>query len=272
MTLDIDTLEEIATQSLTEPSDAYFWDERLFKTHGAILSWASRGDDILEESNYKSALELIKGAAGDDADEHVIDGSASHWLVGSLETIYVKVYADTPECNTIGCEADAEYLATQRGYEDGHFCGEHKEGLEGTFLAELLGVEFEPLTKEFTPAFIEAAEIISGLQDYPIVDESDFSEREYERFEVNLQEAIGQAQREYVDDSNEDEEAILELARDDLSELFGYEGNAEVSWGRVEEIYGFWRDEYFTVRANEALNAPIEGQQEIDVLVLLVQV
>ncbi|AXQ61130.1 hypothetical protein SEA_HANK144_75 [Streptomyces phage Hank144] len=276
MSLDFDTLDEIAEQALTRPSDAMFWDDRLFTTHGAILSWASRGDDILEESNYKSALDLIKGAAGDDAGEHVIDGSAGHWLVGTLETIYVQVYADRPECNTIGCEEEAEYLANYRTGESAHFCEEHKEGLEGSVIAEILHTEFEPLGREFTPAFVEAAELLVGLQDYPIIDESDFSEREWKAFEDNCSEALESASNEYDDDTLEEATEIQNRIFQDsaLSDLFGYEPNAEVSWERVAEIYAEYRDAYFEELAYEAYRWNVLGynpdQLELPIVVVIV--
>ncbi|QYW07916.1 hypothetical protein SEA_REDBEAR_70 [Streptomyces phage RedBear] len=249
--VDIDTLVEYAENALERPSDAAFWDDRCYTTHVPVIGWADRGDDILEESNFHSAKSLIEGAATEE--EHVFEGSAGHWLVGSLTQVWVQVYETRPECNTIGCEEESEYLATFPHGDEGHYCDEHREGLEGTFLAELLRIEFEDLHRDFTAAFIEAVEIQEALKDYPILDESDFSEREWERFEENLTEALGEARREYEDDTTADETDIENriFADSALSDLFGYEANAEVSWERVAEIYAEYRDAYFLERATE---------------------
>ncbi|AFO10940.1 hypothetical protein ELB20_74 [Streptomyces phage phiELB20] len=243
-TLDFETLDEIATNCLTRPSDAMFWDDRLFETHGALFSWAELGDDILEESNYKSALSLIQGAAGDDADEHVIDGTARHWACGSLRTIYVQVYEsyEDYECE---CEPTWEHEDECAQDEDDFYCQLYCR-------IECDGEKCLP-EQEFTAAFIEAAELLVGLQDYPIIDESDFSEREWKAFEDNCTEALDQAKREYSDDTIEEQTAIdnLIFQGGDLSELMGYEANAGVDWDKVAEIYAGYRDTYFEELAYE---------------------
>lgn len=261
MELDLDTLNEIATKCLERPSDAMFWDDRLFTTHGALFSWAELGDDILEESNYKSALSLILGAAGDDADERVIDGTVRHFACGSLRTIYVQVYEKEDDCE---CGAEAEY---QRNNWAGakNYCGN---------CVPEVGVEPIGSVREFTPAFIEAAEIVSRLQDYPFVDGEDFSEREGKAFEENCAEALDQAKREYVDDSTKDEVEIDNriFRGGDLSDLMGYEANAGVSWDKVAEIYAGYRDTYFGELAYEVYRWNVLGynpnQLELPIVVV----
>jgi hypothetical protein len=219
MNVDIDTVQEYAINALERPSDAAFWDDRCYVTHVPVIGWADRGDDILEESNFKVALSLLEGAAEDE--EHVFQGSAGHWLVGNLEQVWVQVYE-----------------------EDG---------------------------ETFTAAFIEAVEIQEALKDYPILDESDYSEREWAAFEENCKRALEWAQREYVDDTIEEiteiENAIF--AESALSDLFGYEANAEVSEERVEEIYREYRDAYFLERATEVYRWNVLGynpdQLELDI-------
>lgn len=192
--IDIDTLAEWAEKALERPSDAAFWDERLYETHGATLSWAERGDDILEESNYLSALDLVKGAA--EREEDVIDASIGHWLVGSLRQLFVRVYEDD-------------------------------------------GVTF-------TAAWREVVEIGEGLASYPIVDESDFSEREYERWQKNVDEALDDAKSRYEFDTEDEVAQIFELAEGPLSDTCCQEGNGEVSWDLVAEIWAEARDQFFT--------------------------
>ncbi|WLW38549.1 hypothetical protein [Streptomyces phage Vanseggelen] len=196
MNVDIDTLVEYAENGLERPSDAAFWDERLYTTHAPVIGWAERGDDILEESNYLSALDLIQGAAAENVEEHVIDATIGHWLVGSLRQLFVQVYEDETR-------------------------------------------------EEFTQAFIEAVEIAEGLKDYPIVDESDYSEREWKRYEENLSEALDQAQRDYDLDTDEEALAIRDAFYEVQGDRLPWDG-ADVSWDAVEELYREVRDEFFT--------------------------
>ncbi|WMI34798.1 hypothetical protein SEA_MARAV_76 [Streptomyces phage Marav] len=262
MSLDFDTLNEIAEQCLERPSDAMFWDDRLFTTHGAMFHWAELGDDLLEESNYLSALELIKGAAGDDADEHVIDGTSRHFACGSLRTIYVQVYEsyEDYECE---CEPTWEHEEECAHDEDDFYCQLYCR-------IECDGEECLP-EQEFTAAFKEAAEILVGLRDYPIVDESDYSEREWNAYEETLKEAVEHAQGEYVLlDSDEEAEAIARRFYED-------EDNAhrqswcraeEVDWEVVAEEYAEARDAYFLERAYEIYRWNVLGynpnQLELD--------
>ncbi|WJN63170.1 hypothetical protein [Streptomyces phage phiScoe44] len=196
MNVDIDTLVEYAESGLERPSDAAFWDERLYSTHAPVIGWAERGDDILEESNYLSALDLIQGAAGEDVEEHVIDATVGHWLVGSLRQLFVQVYEDETR-------------------------------------------------EEFTQAFIEAVEIAEGLKSYPVVDESDYSEREWKRYEENLSEALDDAQRQYDLDTDEEAQAIRDAFYDVQGDRLPWDG-VDVSWDAVEELYREVRDEHFT--------------------------
>lgn len=199
MSVDIELLEQYETDTLEQPRDSAFWDDRLFTTHGGFFAWAELSDDLVEESNYRSALSELEGVGeGDD----VLDTTARHWLVGSVRQIFVRV--------------------------------RHEE------------------TGEYTKAFEKAVELAESLKDYGILDESDYSKREHDRFEENLKAAVEDAQREYEDDSEEEGEAIVELAREELGELSGHEGNGEVSWEDVAEIYARHRDTYFSGRAEEA--------------------
>ncbi|MFE0964079.1 hypothetical protein [Streptomyces fungicidicus] len=257
--LDRETLEQIAQQILTEPSNAYFFDDRLFSTHGAVLSWAEYGDDILAESNYRTALDLIRAAADDGrndteiSDRHVIDGSSRHWAVGSLRTIYVQVREDYERCDFTGCAGAAMWW--REGIETHtQFCEDHRAEYDED------GLSYEPVIPDFTAAFIEAAEIIVALQDYPVLDESDYSEREYERWHSNVNEALEYAQRDYEDDTEEQSAEIASRCDGDLSDLYGQHADGAVDWDTVASIYREARDAYFTELGNAHLNAPIAGQ------------
>ncbi|MFD7976738.1 hypothetical protein [Streptomyces sp. NPDC059071] len=254
--LDRETLTEIAEHALTRPADAYFWDDRLFTTHGAVLHWAELSGDLLDESNYLSALDRIRAAAdagrpdAEVSDEHVIDGSSRHFAFGSMRTIYVQVYEG-------GCPSDCEGPGR---FEHEEHCAQDEND---RYCAMWCRVECDgecngPRT--FTPAFVEAAEIISGLQDYPFVDESDHSERENARFQSNVNEALAEAQREYGHDSEQQTADIGQRAYEELGELYGQLADGAVDSDKVADIYREARNSHFSELANEHLNAPIAGQ------------
>lgn len=282
--IDEDTLREYAENGLERPRDAMFRDDRCHTTHVPVVGWAEHGDDILEESNFLVAKGLIEGAAEDD--EHVFEGSARHWLVGSLRQVWVQVYEEpAPPCASSDCERGAEFTAQLGETKGDDYCFEHIESGRESLAwdaAEEKQIELEdelietdvdeddfhekwasiyknklaltrevPIERTFTAAFREAVSIAESLVDYPILDESDYSERENERFEENLAEALEWVQRDFVEDSDDEAEVISDLARDDLSELYGMEGNGDVSWGKVEEIYREHRDAYFEEKATE---------------------
>ncbi|MFE7463087.1 hypothetical protein ACFU6R_03145 [Streptomyces sp. NPDC057499] len=262
--LDTDPLYEIATRSLVRPSDALFWDDRLFTTHGAILHWCELGDDILEESNYRTALDRIRAAAdsgrpdAEVSDAHVIDASARHFAFGSLRTIYVQVREDADPCKTCaeGQEADAYWVFTFKSGREVVFC----DGCRDEF--DELGLSYEPRIPAYTAAFTEAAEILTALAGYPVLDESDYSEREWNAYQETLTEAVEHAQKDYWDDSDQEAQEIAERYLNDYSAMHRTEWirAEDVNWAVVAKEYAGHRDSYFTELANAHLNAPIAGQ------------
>ncbi|MFF3249715.1 hypothetical protein ACFYWP_01600 [Actinacidiphila glaucinigra] len=255
MELDRETLEKAAEEALTRPSDALFWDDRLFETHGAVFHWAELGDDLLEESNYLTALDRIKGAAGDFADEHVIDGTARHFACGSLRTIYVQVY-ETYEDEECECEPYFEHEDGCEQDEDSWYC-------QSFCLFECDGERCLPEEREFTKAFIEATELALYLKGGgAILDDSDYSEREWEAFEKALKEAVEHAQREYtlVDTCAEDD-AIAQRFYEDESTTHRNQWSRpdDVNWDIVEEEYREARDAYFLEKATEVYRWNVLG-------------
>ena len=201
-------LEKMAREALTRPPSYINYDERLYNTHGAIIGWADRGDDVLTESNYLMALQRLEGviAHTDGEPDDVLDSSARHWLVGTLRTIFVRVYT-----------------------EDG---------------------------SDFTPAFREACAILASLDQYPILDESDYSDREYTAWEAMVVDGLGQAAYEHSYDSPAEQEAFIHLVlvtdRESLPDDVGY-GPDEVSYSKLAELYERARNDHFewlAVRCN----------------------
>jgi hypothetical protein len=139
---DDDTLVRWAEQSLTRPNSfAYFGGHDLFRTWGMIPIAQTRDSDALEESNYQRILEDMRTAHPDEDMgyhllEWVADFRSSHWAVGWMEQILVRVLYDPDEDIT---------------------------------------------PPNITSAFREVMGIADWLStEYPIYDESDYSEREHE--------------------------------------------------------------------------------------------
>lgn len=230
--LDRQTLEAAAREAFERPADAAFWDDRCYATHVPVYGWADRGDDILAESNFHAFLAALEGVVAHDESgaseargDDVYDASASHWLVGSLQQIWVRVYVSDD-------------------WEDQ-----------------------EPDAREFTPVFAEAVSIATGLREqYPILDESDYSDREYKRWEELVDQAIHDAARDHYEDSDAECQAFYTLLtyhdsyRDRLYDQCGY---PDPDWDEVAKLYAEVRNEHFDWLARRELavrHAPMAGQ------------
>lgn len=257
MDLDRETLEEAAAEALERPSNAFFYDDRLFTTHGRVFGWRESHGDVLEESNYLTALALITAAADDGredtevSDEQVIDGTESHFANGRIRVLYVQIYEG-------GCPEECE---GREEFSHEEFCGHDSEDRYCRMYCkhECEGECNGPRT--FTAAFIEATKLALYLQDGAVLDDSDFSEREWKRFEENAQRALDEAQREYTWDTFEELTEIQNriFQASELSELMGREANADVSWEKVAEIYADYRGAYFDELAYEVYRWNVLG-------------
>jgi hypothetical protein len=236
--IDRDTLDKAAREGFERPADAAFWDDRCYATHVPVMSWADRGDDILAESNFHVALAMLaatvaqdESGASEERGDDFYDGTSSHWLVGSLREIWVRVYVSD------------DWL------------------------------DQEPDAREFTPVFIEAVSIALALQDYPVLDESDHSDREHAAWESNVDDAIHQAERDH--DDSEAERVMFyhvltveESYRDRLWDDAGY---PDPDWDRVAGLYREVRNEHFEFMAVRAYAewrawqewAPMLGQEPL---------
>ncbi|MEU5433839.1 hypothetical protein AB0G73_10725 [Streptomyces sp. NPDC020719] len=115
--------------------------------------------------------------------------------------------------------------------------------------------------KGYTAAFREAVALAEYVRwEYPLLDEDDHSELEDEVFSENLDEALAEARGDYLFDDQDEYEAIVEHACQDLYDLKYQEPDGEVSWIRTAAIYAEHREEYFRQLGNEHLNAPLAGQ------------
>ncbi|PPT14822.1 hypothetical protein [Streptomyces cinnamoneus] len=238
------------------PSWQTSWSRRgEIPTHVEVFTYTEYPLNLMDKSNFRTAATLIRCAADEDcegtenSDEQVvqIDGSSIHY--GSAYSLYVQVYeggcdVECPGTHTEECEPGCE--------PDVDFCfGDACEG-------DCKG------TRTYTKAFREAVSLAEYVKHgYPFLDEDDHSELESEVFEENLQEALDEARKAYDLDTDEDREAIVEHASEDLYDL-KYEGSdGEVSWIRTAEVYAEHRDQYFLGLAREILRGAIPGQIEL---------
>jgi hypothetical protein len=229
-TMDIPDSEfiRIAKRALEYPGSFMRYDERIFDTHGLVFAWADRGDDLLAESNYHVMLEELRGVVAHEdntcTDEDLIEGSEGHWLVGHLSTIYVRVFED---------------------------CTVHGEDCEDPALGH----------REFTVIFKEAAALLLKIEDYPILDESDYYEREYAAWQANVWEALDSAISKHSEDTEAEWVAFFTLltfgaracpgsndvAQVDLWDLFSHGESSpdSVDWEAVQAAYDAVRDAHF---------------------------
>jgi hypothetical protein len=216
--IDTDTLVKHADAALTRPSDYAAWDDRWYTTHGCVATWADRGDDILAESNYHAMLAALNGAVAHDETgaseargDDVEDSSASHWAVGSLRQLMVRVRDDAGE---------------------------------------------------FTPAFREAVACALALQEYPLLDESDYSERETEAWFKTFDLALDDAVRAHRDvDSPIDEELIKARMSDDRYGRMPELGHPdEINWDVVQDAYDAYRAEYLGLAGTALAARPGAGR------------
>jgi hypothetical protein len=277
---DPEHLAKAAEEALTRPSNSAMWDDRLYSTHGPVIGWAERGDDLVEESNYLMALDRLRAAADDGredtevSDEHVIDATIRDWLVGSLRQVFVQVYETPEECSQEDCDEPAEWMVLRSGESDrDRMCTPCLESLRADVWSEYRDASDIPydlydtvaIPREYTAAFLEAVEIADELRDYPILDESDYSEREWERFEESLSEALADVHKEFEHDTEADQDAIREHAHEHLGDTMSDNGFA--SWTLAAEVYREHRDLYFTELAREHFLAQIPGQTELQLSV-----
>lgn len=123
----------------------------------------------------------------------------------------------------------------------------------------------------FTSAWREACRIAMTLRDYPILDEEDFSEREYAEYERQIDDAMNDAKRAYADFEQSEVPAIAEAAytliREGAEDYCHGDSGSDADYEAVERVYRLARDTYFTKQAEEwgwlPEWAPLPGQLEL---------
>ena len=121
---DAEHMAAAAKEALTRPRDFMSYDDRWYMTHGCVMEWADRDDDIMAESNYHVALDRLNGAIAHDETgaseargDDVEDTGMGHWAVGSLRQIMVRVYTDDTCTEYTPAFREAVEIAWQLRYE-----------------------------------------------------------------------------------------------------------------------------------------------------------
>lgn len=166
-----------AKEAMERPGSYARWvSDDMFLTWGNVLG-QSRDSDTVEQSNYRRVLEDLMDYAEylhpGDGSEYVSDERASHWAVGWVETITVRVLEHKWTCTWCGGlwrddEGPEGMYCSMAPWEE---C--HGEDIEHD-------LERAPITADnLTLVFILATDIAIRLRDeYPVYDEEDHSQLE----------------------------------------------------------------------------------------------
>lgn len=114
----------------------------------------------------------------------------------------------------------------------------------------------------FTRSAIVAFTILSELENYPLLDENDFSEREYHAWRDAIEDELRYLAHD--DDSENDIVAINNAFYVAYSDCGMHSFSPDDIGSDVSEHYESARDAYFDARADEIWTAEIPGQTSFD--------
>ncbi len=134
------------------PDDAENW---------VVVYSSNRDSGLLERSNADAIEALLEPFLEDDDCDDISHLSHNHWACGHVDGYFMRVYRQEAilECYGCGCTTNDDGKCLN--------CGGTSLNHEGT-------------TKEITPVFKKWCEIQEQLADYPVLDESDYSQKEYD--------------------------------------------------------------------------------------------
>lgn len=113
----------------------------------------------------------------------------------------------------------------------------------------------------YTPAFLEAVRLRDRYRDYPVLDESDYSERESKAFDESVCDAIDAAARDYPDDTPAEQEAFAFLLSWDEGhrDAIYQAGYPDADYDEVARVYALARSEHFEWLAQRCLPFAVSG-------------
>lgn len=148
------TIEEALAEALGKPEDYFGAMTELSSQGWARVFGRSRDSDNLEISNFEAILKTFNEEYESGEDFRV--EYSHHWAVGWTDTLLVRAL----QCNCEDWE-DAEFVQRAGNLWECMSCG-----WSGT-----AGIR---------PIFYDAFDFAQRLMDYPLLDEEDYSRREYE--------------------------------------------------------------------------------------------
>lgn len=131
-----------------------------------------RDSDLLAKSNYETILKLFNEKYEQNEDWRI--ESASHFLVGWMDTLMVRVL----KCKCT--EEDEDTMPSIYRHPDWESKGN---------MTWSCGTCDSPAF--YTDIFMEALEIQNKLEEYPVLDEDDWSRREHEEMMEYLEQEVG---------------------------------------------------------------------------------
>jgi hypothetical protein len=189
-------IDEAAIEILTVP-EYYFGAQTQLVSEG----WGGtfgihRDSDVLAQSNYETVLEIFKEKFEQNEDWRI--ESASHWAVGWMDTLMVRVL----RCQCTEENEDSIPEIRRQGNKWWcHTCD---------------------TTAQYTDIFKECLELKARLEDYPVLDEDDLSQREHDDVIEYLTNEVGEER---------------------ANKLFSYLFD-KYSVSRSDEIRGEWIEEW----------------------------
>lgn len=115
----------------------------------------------------------------------------------------------------------------------------------------------------FTTLFRHATAIALALRDYPVFDEADYSQRQYDDFNTQWEQIVPRLAEEHDLDTEEQTSAIARRMHEHLLTSFGYDG--ALSFAEEQDTWDQMRDAWFDEQAHAHLTAQIPGQLTLEV-------
>jgi hypothetical protein len=132
-----------------------------------------RDSDLLEKSNYETILKLFNEKYEQNEDWRI--ESASHFLVGWMDTLMVRVLKC--KCEELG-DSTMPLILRHPDWES--------KGNKTWLCHTCNSPAF------YTDIFVESLEILSKLEEYPVLDEEDYARREHEDMMEYLEQEVGE--------------------------------------------------------------------------------
>lgn len=180
-------------------------DPTRYETHFPVYTLAENADDLLAESNW-------------------------HAMVSAL----VDVYEPTDDVR--------RPLVLLSDYPDVYVAQERHWAVGPISVLYVRAFDHAP---HWSPAWMAACDLLTRLEDYPALDESDWSERELVAWDENVRDALGDAMHE--GDTDDDLAVIGPIVAEEYA---AHTWRADdVSWSDVASLYDTIRHDVYDARA-----------------------